>query len=779
MGEPALSGFEWTGNGSHCIILRVSAAASQGRTDGYDESPAWVHLNFAELFGFSNPTDLDTMQVIRHDVDGAPVPYGKYGAGLGPCDLPFRFDFDDADPRTFRHMHNVLGRSCSGDLVWTHVQEGNRPSFYAVYFDEAKDLPTRKRPRKPSLGDCDVLYQAADAPLGRAIHTTPLFVDWDRDGRPDLVLATGDGYISNFRNVGVRASPRFGTGEFSQADGKAIFLEFGRHYKPVAVDWDGDGDLDLIAGSEAGGTACFFENEAGPAEPPRFRNRGRLRDRHGEELATPTRPCPELPFFEKPPYTDYTPVPEVVDWNGDGEPDLLLGGYATGLIFHYANVGRNPDGTPMLEYAGSLEADGRVIDVGWIASPTVADFRGSGMSDLVSGSMRVLPHGGFASDERPSLHYYKNVGTKMRPRLTEIPFPLEGDRWAELAGIVYPRAYDWNGDGKTDLVLGVGGKVVLLENIGRDGQALFRIADTLKATWTNYLFGSCTGVCQLGRQSDVSLLSCGDGPKVVRLVRGLSSKNPRQFAPDDAEVLAAEGHPIEHGSATGDPFTVGRLVDWTGKGRLDLVVGNADGRVWLYENAATNRQPVFRAGRKLRLASGSDLVVGRDETKDGWETHVGCRAMVAAGDMNNDGLMYLVIGDAQGNVTYFRNVGTHEEPAFAEGERLFQEEPRAFVDVADWNSDGLLDIVVSWTGADGMIRIYLNEGSREQPRFNRPIIVRTPFWVPYASPFVCDWDADGNADLMLACSYGLIYFLDRSFIERGYVKAAVIGVRRR
>lgn len=99
------------------------------------------------------------------------------------------------------------------------------------------------------------------------ICTKPWAVDWDGDGDLDLVVGNFAGGFYLFSGEG--------SGEFSsepeKLESKSGSLRIkGAHGDPVMADWDGDGDLDMLSGSSIGG-AQWAENIAEKGKSPEFK----------------------------------------------------------------------------------------------------------------------------------------------------------------------------------------------------------------------------------------------------------------------------------------------------------------------------------------------------------------------------------------------------------------------------------------------------------------------------------------------------------------------------
>jgi len=148
---------------------------------------------------------------------------------------------------------------------------------------------------------------------------------------------------------------------------------------------------------------------------------------------------------------DYHPV-LAADINGDGKVDIRAGGYVTGQTYFFENKGWNKDHTPILHSDGKVYADGKPLDVGWAASPTIADVNGDGLLDIITGDMPMTKDGGDSGSGENFLYYFKNVGIKSSPKFAKQKFPVKGT--FPVGRLAAPRLVDLNADGLLDLVVG-------------------------------------------------------------------------------------------------------------------------------------------------------------------------------------------------------------------------------------------------------------------------------------------------------------------------------------
>ena len=251
------------------------------------------------------------------------------------------------------------------------------------------------------------------------IHSRLALADLDNDGLTDLVIGCSRGGVVWYPNRGSRTQPAFPFSQLVFSDDKPLDVSWGS--APHAVDWNGDGLVDLIVGGERN-RLLYFRNR-GEKGRPKFEYAGLVTTADGQALELPVTPVPEGPDVYK---LDYYPVVDTADWDADGDIDLLAGGFITGRVYLYENTA-GPGREPVLRLAGPIEADGQPLDVQWAAAPAVADLDGDGDLDLMSGCMPMTAGGGDSASSETFLHYFRNDGTRQAPRLHEITFPRQGE----------------------------------------------------------------------------------------------------------------------------------------------------------------------------------------------------------------------------------------------------------------------------------------------------------------------------------------------------------------
>jgi hypothetical protein len=237
-------------------------------------------------------------------------------------------------------------------------------------------------------------------------------------------------------------------------------------------------------------------------------------------------------------------------------------------------------------------------------------------------------------------------------------------------------------------------------------------------------------------------------------------------------------------------YSVPSFVDWNNDGLSDLVVGEGGGgytgKVRVYLNVGTDSNPLFST-YSYAQSSGGDLTC----TPSGC---MGCFPRVVYWDA--DDRKDLLIGQADGTVKIYLNIGTDTAPTFDAGQWLNTRSTtldvgnRATPDFVDWNNDGLTDLVVG--GLDGYIHIYLNSGSTGgiPPSFDTMFstgylalqgeeYLRVP--TDRSSPVIMDFDGDGKKDILTGNTEGQLFFYqnigtDEAPLFSGYSQVTANGV---
>jgi hypothetical protein len=223
----------------------------------------------------------------------------------------------------------------------------------------------------------------------RAGYARPEITDWNGDGRLDLLVADGRGWLTLFLNRGTKGRPDLAAGVRVEADGRPID---GTGRASVAVaDWNADGRKDVLLAMAGEDTSASYDwphlhadpsrdagillyrnvgTDAAPVlKAPRWVRTGRF---GGDELALLR---PNLGAF--------------VDWDGDGLRDLIAAEFED-KVFFFKNTAKGP-GPPLFaahDEVGRILLAAETLEM--ISGAEVVDWDGDGQLDLLTGQ----GHGG-------------------------------------------------------------------------------------------------------------------------------------------------------------------------------------------------------------------------------------------------------------------------------------------------------------------------------------------------------------------------------------------------
>jgi hypothetical protein len=621
--------------------------------------------------------------------------------------------------------------------------------------------------------------------LGVGLWAWPIPVDYDGDGDYDLVVSCPDTPYNGvylFENTsgntrlpvfkpGVRLGKGLKNVGSSFVNGKCRVLTPGKEYpeflksgfaKGVSlsvgpnvhankvranqwkyVDFDGDGNADLIVGAEDWtdyGWDNAFDSQGRWTRGPLHGFVYWMRN-SGTDAAPRFDRAVKIEAGGKPIDTYGMPCPCVTDFDGDGDLDILCGDFIGGFT-HFENIGTRSH--PDYSAGRHLTADGGQpleMDLCMIV-PVDVDWNRDGRVDLI------------VAQEDGRVAFVENTG-KVANRLPVFKQPMFFQQSADdvkFGALATPVGFDWNSDGKEDLLCGsTAGYIGWIENL--DGENPPRWAAP------RYL--------------------AADG-KIIRIQAGI---NGSIQGPAEAKW----------------GYTTLSVADWDGDGLFDLIVNSIWGKVIWYRNIGTRENPQLAAAQSIEVEwSGKPMKPAWTWWEpQGKELVTQWRTTPFAIDWTGDGLCDLVMLDAEGYLALYerkrdgdklvllppRRVFTGREllppkglPLSLAGQKKESSSPSDKEDgflrlnaltagasgrrkfcIVDWDGDNRLDIVVNSVNVNWLRNAESRDGQTAVE--DRGPLANVVLAGHDSSPTAVHWNKDGIPDLLIGAEDGHLYFL--------------------
>jgi hypothetical protein len=536
------------------------------------------------------------------------------------------------------------------------------------------------------------------APTGVTVQnfSAPVFADIDADGDYDLFLGNINDRVDFFENIGTATEPFFRKDTSLLSSIYAGGLQYTNADYPAVIDLDGDGDFDLVIGGYNG--LIYYEN-IGDSTAPVWQKIDSLFINVNSEIGT-------------------DPKPAFADLDNDGDLDLLvgigeslLGGPTPGITIGFRNVG-TPN-APIFQKDNTLTAS--ISDIGLNSYPAFADLDNDGDYDLLLGR------------DLATFIYYKNAGTPQLPSWQAnytVFAPVENQRYWKN-----PTFCDINGDGLLDLIYGTDiGLLYYYKNIGTvtdpvfqhntdyftvikgSGGASVSFADLDKDGDFDMISGTQLGTFQYFRNDGTSLK-----PNFKLVTAPFPNYDVGAYSTPVFVDLHRDNYPdIVSGALDGKLYcylnnngtfsyngTIFGAIDIGWSSIPTFADINDDGHVDLLVGAETGANVAFY------MNDSSGVFTQNNSLMSGVTFPNYIRTVFA--DVDNDGDYDLLIGRSNGSLIYYENIGTPSNPTWLRNDTLFagiKVKQNAHPGFADLDGDGRPDMVIG--EYDGNFTFYKN-----------------------------------------------------------------------
>jgi hypothetical protein len=368
------------------------------------------------------------------------------------------------------------------------------------------------------------------------------------------------------------------------------------------------------------------------------------------------------------------------DADGDGDKDLLLGDIAYRTMTQLIN-----GGTSTLAQITSSQtpfpSGTTFVNLPIFPAGFYIDIDHDGKRDLM-----VSPNNEGGSENHQVIWYYHNNGTDNFPVFSFISKTLFVDETLDFGEGAMPVFFDYNGDGKTDIIVGNYGyfqpagtyksQLALLKNISTTDEPAFQLVDNdyanvsaLAGNTLNYhpTFGDIDG------DSDQDMLLGTSDGRMFHFINEAAAGTAANFV-----FSSPNFQNIDIGT-----FAAPQLFDVDVDGLIDLLIGNREGRILYYRNTGTPTA--------MNLVLITDTLGGILTTSNGDPSGFSTPTM-----FRKSGITYIICGSQSGIFRLYSGIDGNLDGSFVLEDSLLlgnREGERSSLSLKDLNGDGFADAI--------------------------------------------------------------------------------------
>lgn len=389
----------------------------------------------------------------------------------------------------------------------------------------------------------------------------------------------------------------------------------------LTFDVDGDGDKELILGDLT------------------FNNLTLLTNGGNCQTAWMTQQDTIYPSYNVPFNVPTFPAAFYLDLNFDGKKDLAAAPNQALIsedrqpLWRYENTGTNAN--PRFELRQKDFLVNEMMDIGTGANPTFVDYNADGLLDLVVGNNYVFQTSGA---HQASLFLFENIGTTTAPKFNLVDEDyLSMSRFSSNTVNFAPTFGDLDGDGDLDALVGEDqGRLFYAENKAGAGKPL--VFGDWQYGYQNIDVGisSTPFIADVNRDGLPDLL-IGERNGNINYFQNIGTKDNAQF--NASQTTAPNTERFGYVDARVPGYVAGYsapvLVDVQGK--YYLLTGTDVGEIELYGDVETNIYDTLTT-----------------ETEHFGNINVGAQTRIALADLDQDGLLEMVVGNERGGLSAFK-----------------------------------------------------------------------------------------------------------------------------